>query len=46
MKIRKVGLYCGERLFSLESWRRLPLFRKLRTAKGFSIGPILFWDGS
>jgi len=55
MKIRKVGLYCGERLFSLNSWRRYrPVFRFVyghvsrgKNGKfGFAIGPILFWDGS
>lgn len=35
------GPYCGERLFSLRSWRSSQLFR--RTTNGFSIGPILFW---
>jgi len=44
MKIRKIGLYCGERLFSRDSWRRYPLFGRRKF--GFNIGPILFWDGT
>ena len=37
------GLYCGERLFSFQSWKRYGLFRKID--RGFSIGPVLFWKG-
>lgn len=35
------GPYCGERLFSLRSWKSYPLFRSIDN--GFSVGPILFW---
>lgn len=38
-----MGVYCGEHWYSLMSWGRYPLFRKI--SLGFSIGPILFWYG-
>lgn len=41
----KIGVFCGERWYSPRSWRRYPLFH-VYAGGGFSIGPILFWDGS
>jgi hypothetical protein len=40
-----VGVMCGERLFSIRSWRNYSLLWKLRGSWGFGIGPILIWDG-
>ncbi len=42
----KVALYCGARLFRLSDWKDYGLFRKLDKKWFFSIGPVLFWDGS
>jgi hypothetical protein len=41
-----MGLYCGARLFRLSDWRVYGVFRKLNDKWFFSIGPVLFWDGS
>lgn len=38
---RRIGLYCGERLWRARSWKRYGLFK--HTGTGFSIGPVLFW---
>lgn len=48
MRIKKIGLFCGAKLFRKSDWKRYPLFEVQRrgfAAVGFSIGPILFWDG-
>lgn len=50
MGVKKISLFCGERFWSRASWKRYPLFtiRKdhVGIPVGFSIGPILFWDGT
>jgi hypothetical protein len=51
VKIRKIGVMCGERWYSFNSWRAYPLFwiarpEEVEGSVGFGIGPILFWDGS
>ena len=55
MKIR-IGLYCGAKLLRIKQrrdygglfydWKVYGLFRKLDAKWFFSIGPVLFWDGS
>ena len=45
--IRKVGVYCGSRWYRISDWKlylkEFGLIRRVES--GFSIGPILFWDG-
>lgn len=43
----KFGRFCGEKFLSLKSWRRYPLFERVKTdhTDGFSIGIYLFWKG-
>jgi hypothetical protein len=43
-----VGVFCGEKWYSVESWKRYSLFQNLRDENGFafSIGPLLFWNGN
>ena len=40
-----IGVMCGERLFKRRSWKKYPLFWKLKNDWGFRIGPILIWSG-
>lgn len=52
MKIKKIGVMCGERWYWSRSWKQYKLFWICRPKKlngksvGFGIGPILFWDGT
>lgn len=41
MKNLRIGVFCGERWWSLKSWIR---YWGYKPTEGFSIGPILFWD--
>jgi hypothetical protein len=51
VRIRKVAVYCGARWYRLSDWKlylgEFGFVRVLKDKgfKGFSIGPILFWDG-
>lgn len=41
-----VAMFCGESWYKISSWRHYDLFGRLETARGFHIGPVMFWDGS
>lgn len=43
---RRIGLFCGARLWRLSDWRSYGLFRKRPKVNGFNVGPVLVWDGS
>lgn len=50
MPVKKISTFCGARWYRLRDWKMYPIF-KIRTdsvgiPNGFSIGPILFWDGT
>lgn len=44
LRIRRVGVFCGAKWYRWSDWKLYGLYQNLGV--GFSIGPIIFWDGS